>query len=290
MSEEIEYKIYLYAISQSYDMAKIYKEQLEYPFDRFASIRRYNDFDFLKQDPSWIIYIADTNGQFNLWRQRSALSQESAGSEPYASFQLTNFIGDAVRKAFASPKDDSIIFFADHQGTENFQMYKINDSFHSWPQPITQNPNARYEWGAECFSHDGQFITYSTNESNPMDMSAYVRDLAHDETFCITDKPGWYIPGYWSPDSTKINCSQLVTLTDYNIWLLDMDGRNMIQIIPSIKEKSRNVVGPWLPDGQGFYIVTDLNREYAGLALYDINKSELEWILDTRTRYRISRY
>ena len=52
-----------------------------------------------------------------------------------------------------------------------------------------------------------------------MDMSAYVRDLTHDETFCITDKPGWYIPGYWSPDSTKINCSQLVTLTDYNIWL-----------------------------------------------------------------------
>ena len=260
-------------------MTKIYKEQSEYPFDRFACIRRYNDFDFLKQDPSWIIYIADTTGQFNLWRQRSALCQESAGSEPYASFQLTNFIGDAVRKAFASPKDDSIIFFADHQGTENFQMYKINDSFHSWPQPITQNPDARYEWGAECFSHDGQFITYSTNKSNPMDMSAYVRDLTHDETFCITDKPGWYIPGYWSPDSTQINCSQLVTLTDYNIWLLDVDGRTMIQIIPSIKEKSRNVVGPWSPDGQGFYIVTDLNREYAGLALNDINKSELEWIL-----------
>ncbi|MGA8403429.1 MAG: prolyl oligopeptidase family serine peptidase, partial [Nitrososphaeraceae archaeon] len=35
----------------------------------------------------------------------------------------------------------------------------------------------------------------------------------------------------------------------------------------------------WSPDGQGFYIVTDLNREYAGLALNDINKSELEWIL-----------
>ena len=93
-----------------------------------------------------------------------------------------------------------------------------------------------------------------------MDMSAYVRDLTHDETFCITDKPGWYIPGYWSPDSTKINCSQLVTLTDYNIWLLDVDGRNMIQIIPSIKEKSRNVVGPWSPGGQGFYIITNLNK------------------------------
>ena len=50
-------------------MAKIYKEQSEYPFI-FACIRRYNDFDFLKQDPSRIIYIADTTGQFNLWRQR----------------------------------------------------------------------------------------------------------------------------------------------------------------------------------------------------------------------------
>ncbi|MGB8189059.1 MAG: prolyl oligopeptidase family serine peptidase, partial [Nitrososphaeraceae archaeon] len=28
-----------------------------------------------------------------------------------------------------------------------------------------------------------------------------------------------------------------------------------------------------------FYVVTDLNREHAGLALYDVNKSELEWIL-----------
>ena len=32
---------------------------------------------------------------------------------------------------FLSPVDDSIIFFADHQGTENFQIYKIDDSFHS---------------------------------------------------------------------------------------------------------------------------------------------------------------
>ena len=239
-------------------MAKTNKQQSEYPFDRFASIRRYSSFDFLKKDPSWIIYIADTNGQFNLWRQRCTLIQEDGGSEPYASYQLTNFIDDAVRNAFTSPVDNSIIFFADHQGTENYQIYAINDSFHSWPRPITQNPTARYEWGGECFSHDGKFITYSSNESNPMNMLAYVRDLANDEEFCVTDKPGWYIPGYWSPDSMKINCSQLVTLADYTIWLLDIHRNEMIQVIPPIEEKSRNIVGPWLPDGQGFYVITDL--------------------------------
>jgi len=112
-----------------------------------------------------------------------------------------------------------------------------------------------------------------------MNMLVYARDLANDEEFCITDKLRWYIPGYWSPDSTKINCSQLVTLTDYTIWLLDIHRKEMIQVISPIEEKSRNIVGPWLPDGQGFYVITDLKREYSGLAFYDIGKSKLEWIL-----------
>ena len=141
-----------------YNMSKRNKQQSEYPFDRFASI---DALIFLKKKSksSWMIYIADTNGQFNLWRQRCTLIQEDGGSEPYASYQLTNFIDDAVRNAFTSPVDNSIIFFADHQGTENYQLYAINDSFHSWPRPITQNPTTRYEWGGECFSHDGKFIT-----------------------------------------------------------------------------------------------------------------------------------
>jgi dipeptidyl aminopeptidase/acylaminoacyl peptidase len=257
-------------------MADINKQQ-QYPFDRFASIRRYTGFDFLKQDPSWIIYIADTNGQFNLWRQRSSLDQDG---ELYAPHQLTTFIDDAVRHAFPSTIDNSVIFFADHQGTENFQIYKINNAFLSWPQPITQNPKIRYEWGAECFSHDGRYITYSSNEANPLNMLVYIRNIISNETLCITDRPGWYIPGYWSPDNRRINCSQLVTLTEYSIWLLDILDRKMIQVTkPAEEEKSRNIVGPWLPNGQGFYVITDLKREYAGLAFYDINKSNLEWIL-----------
>ena len=38
-------------------------------------------------------------------------------------------------------------------------------------------------------------------------------------------------------------------------------------------------MGPWLPDGQGFYVITDLKREYSGLAFYDIIRSKSEWIL-----------
>ena len=184
------------------------QQQGRYPFERFASVRSYTGFDFLKKDPSWIIYIADTSGQFNIWRQRSNLSSDG---EPCASYQLTNFIDYAVRHVFPSPVDNSVIFFADHQGAENFQIYKIDDVFHSWPESITQNSTVRHEWGAECFSHDGKYIAYGSNEDNPSNMLVHIRNInsasGSNETFCITNREGWYIPGYWSPDNRKLNCS-----------------------------------------------------------------------------------
>jgi dipeptidyl aminopeptidase/acylaminoacyl peptidase len=258
------------------------QQQGRYPFERFASVRSYTGFDFLRKDPSWIIYIADTNGQFNLWRQRSSLSSDG---EPYASYQLTNFIDDAVRHVFPSPVDNSIIFFADNQGAENFQIYKIDDAFHSWPELITQNSKVRHEWGAECFSQDGKYIAYGSNENNPSNMLVHIRNMnsstSSNETFCITNKEGWYVPGYWSPDNKKLNCSQLVTLTDYDIWLLDIENNEMVQVTPSKDktQKSRFIVGPWSSDGKGFYVISDLQREYASLAFYDTDKSKLEWVL-----------
>ena len=257
------------------------QQQGRYPFERFASVRSYTGFDFLKKDPSWIIYIADTSGQFNIWRQRSNLSSDG---EPCASYQLTNFIDDAVRHVFPSPIDNSVIFFADHQGAENFQIYKIDDVFHSWPESITQNSTVRHEWGAECFSHDGKYIAYGSNEDNPSNMLVHIRNInsasGSNETFCITNREGWYIPGYWSPDNKKLNCSQLVTLTDYAIWLLDIENKEMVKVVPSddSDEKGRFIVGPWSPDGKGFYLITDMEREYASLAFYDTDKSKLEWV------------
>src|SRR5207244_8054243 len=43
--------------------------------------------------------------------------------------------------------------------------------------------------------------------------------------------------------------------------------------------KSGFIVGPWSPDGKGFYVISDLQREYASLAFYDTDKSELGWVL-----------
>ncbi len=117
-------------------------------------------------------------------------------------------------------------------------------------------------------------------------MLVYVKDItnidsSNNESSCITNKEGWYIPGYWSPDNKKLNCSQLVTLSDFAIWLLNIENGEMVKVIPSEDntQKGRFTVGPWSPDGKGFYVISDLEREFANLAFYDISKSNLDWIL-----------
>jgi len=252
------------------------KPNYQFPFERFASSNRYTDFDFLKKDNDWMIYISDNNGQFNLWRYNFNLTSEGQ----YTPYPLTNFVDHSIRHFFSSPVDNSIIFFADHQGDENFQIYKIDDIFNSWYEPLTSDPTIRHEWGSECFSHDGKYIAYGSNRKNPSDMLINIRNMScENKDFCITDRKGWYIPGYWSPDNKKLNCSQLVTLTDYAIWVLDIESTSMEKINLEYEQKCKFIVGPWSVNQNGFYLLSDLKREFMGLAFYNIDTSKLEWIV-----------
>jgi dipeptidyl aminopeptidase/acylaminoacyl peptidase len=250
---------------------------VHFPFERFASIRRYTTFDFLKRDGSWIVYSADITGQFNLWRQRSFLGHEG---QPYAPHQLTNFTEQVVRAAFPSPIDNSIIFFADLRGDENFQIYRVDDAFNGWAKAITNNSNIKYEWGLECFCNSGTRIVYSSNEQSASDMLIYVLDIDQNRAVCITGRSGWYMPGYWSSDDKKINCVQIITDSDSVVWLIDIEKRQM-----KLAETSngsiigRNVPGPWSHDGSGFYILTDQNSENIYLAYYDLYSSKIDKII-----------
>jgi protease II len=248
-------------------------------FKEFTSIIHYSSVDFLKHDPSWIIYIADITGQFNLWKQRVSLGkkQEHNINPP---IQLTTFVDETVRAAFPSPVDNSIILFVDHHGSENYQIYCLNVVKNTMWE-IKRNPKVRYEWGSECYSNDGRFIVFSSNEQSYSSMHVYILDIKQNETFCITDIPGWYIPGYWSPDDKKISCLQILNGTNSIVWILDIEKRKMVKQLFSGRQ-SKNRLGQWSDNGDGFYILTNIKREYTGMAFFNSLSEKLEWISTPR--------
>src|ERR687888_181830 len=70
----------------------------------------------------------------------------------------------------------------------------------------------------------------------------------------LTKKDGIY-------QDIGLNCSQLVTLTDYVIWLLNIENQEMVKVKPSEDkmQRARFTVGPWSPDGKGFYVISTKN-------------------------------
>jgi hypothetical protein len=112
-----------------------------YNYDNtFASIVNYKDFSFLGDSSEHLLYISDQDGQFNLWRQKTDFKDKINST---SSQSLTHFKNESVRSAFTSPKTkknkNQIVFFADRDGNQNYQIFQINDLFNSSIETLTQN-------------------------------------------------------------------------------------------------------------------------------------------------------
>ena len=102
----------------------------------FASIVNYKDIHCLG-DSSQILYISDQNGHYNLWKQKTDFKNKI---NSFDSQSITHFTDQSVRAAFPSKINNEIVFFADKDGDQNYQVYRIKDIFDSYVESLTQNP------------------------------------------------------------------------------------------------------------------------------------------------------
>lgn len=238
-----------------------------YPFERFSAIRRFMDFDFLA-DGKHIIYSTNISGQFNLWVQRL----EDGQAWPT---QLTAFEERSVRSVFASDVGERMVLFADRQGTENYQILLV-EGLEGWPQPVTGNEEVRHEWGMEALDPSGERVVYSSNERDSRDMDVWTRHLESGKARRWTEG-AYFIPGFWSPDGTRLTVLELRLTTDVDVHLVDLEtGR--VDNLTRWEEEAVHWAGPWTPDGRGFYLISDRGAEFRGLAYFDLEGDGLHWL------------
>jgi dipeptidyl aminopeptidase/acylaminoacyl peptidase len=249
----------------------------DYPFERFAAFRRISSVSFLSEG-DWVGYVSDASGQFNLWRKRTSVS---ADGETYSEEQLTAFVDESVRHFCVSPSGgESVAFFADRHGDENFQLY-IMDVLHGWPRRVSGNPKARYEPSMGGFSWDGRYLAYSTNERNPSSMSLQLYDAKSEEHIPVIQRDGWFIGGYWSPDNRLLSFIEVVDLQTMAIWLVDSLSGKEERVTPPM-DKVRFSPGPWRRDGSGFYVLGDSGGEFVNVYFYSLNTGNMEAVITPR--------
>jgi Tol biopolymer transport system component len=116
-----------------------------------------------------------------------------------------------------------------------FQIY-IYDTQTGDTHKLTSNePNSN---SGPAWSHNGQFLAFSTNINNNSDI--YVLDLKTNNWVRITDHPAKDIMPSWSPDDSQIAFVSDRTGND-EIFIIDVDGSNLYNL-------TQNPADDWYPD------------------------------------------
>lgn len=235
----------------------------KYQYKQFAATRLFYPVVRYSPDGSLIGHIANTTGQYNLW------TIPSGGG---FARQLTGFSDNTVRDFQWSPDGQKIALQVDQNGDE-FHQISILPAHGGWAENITDAPQAQHSLAD--WSPDGKFLAFAANDRNPAEMDLIIYDTATNETRRPMPTGARFYPVSWSPDGRLLLVLEFISNTVQKIHILNVQSGEIINATP---DEGLFSPGPWAADGGGFYIFTSFEREYIGLAFYDLGNNKQVWV------------
>ena len=132
-------------------------------------------------------------------------------------------------------------------------------------------------WGG--WSRDGRHIAYAATESGGDDFNIYTIDLqatVDEPRRVYAGKGGIYVAD-WRPDASGLLLTRVRGEDANDVLYLDLNTGNAETLFEPT-EAARYDSFSWTPDGRGFYLATNQDRDFAGLALYEVGTRKLRWV------------
>ena len=236
------------------------------PFEQFFAHRRLYPVAELTPDGERVLFVSNISGQFNLW------SAELDGGWPE---QLTTFVDNSVR-GVAVREDGTILFYADRDGDEFHQLYRI-PAEGGWPEQLTDLPQVQHELSPASWAPDGKSFAFSGNRRTPTDGEVYIWGEGEAEPRYLFGEGMYTFAVSFSPDGSKLLAVEFRSNTDISICVVDVASGDAVEATPH-EGDAKFLPGPWRADGSGFYLLTDEGREFSGLAFHTLATNTREWI------------
>ena len=152
-------------------------------------------------------------------------------------------------------------FLLSVDGTHERQLMPLSDAFRMFGE----------------FSKDGSQFMFSSTERNGLDFDVYVGDVDTGESRIVYEGSFGFIPAAWQPGGDLVIVNEIRGEDAVDVHMLDMASGNMSPLFqPEISAAYGDYA--WLPDGSGFYLYTNQDREFAALAFYSLAEEELQFI------------
>ena len=206
----------------------------------------------ISADGALVAYSDNGSGQFNLVVRPSAGGPER---------RLTAYEDRAVRRAVFLPDGSGLVFAADRQGDEFFQLHSIGLDGGDLVA-LTDAPKARHQLGDVAFSPNGRLLAYTANDRAETDEDVLVRELDTGEVRRLLVTDGTFSAGCWTPDGQALCVVEVFSNTDFRPSLVTLatGEREMLRDT----EAKHQPVG-FSADGDLLYLVTDEGRDFTAL-------------------------
>jgi dipeptidyl aminopeptidase/acylaminoacyl peptidase len=235
--------------------------------EQFYAVRRFQPSLAFTADSSALLCSVNISGQFNLWRL------PVDGGWPA---QLTTFEDRTVRSVAPSPDGSTVVFSADRDGDEFYQLFQI-DADGGWPSALTDAAQVQHHLLPGAWDPTGRWLAWAANSRTPTDMDVWLRDMRTGEVRHLTGD--WHLaaPLSFSPDGGALLCIEVRANDDQRLHLVDLTTGDSRLLTPDA-EPAQYRPGPWAPDGSGFWVTSDRGREFSALAFLHLADDRLEWV------------
>ncbi|HVE77870.1 MAG TPA: S9 family peptidase [Gemmatimonadaceae bacterium] len=219
----------------------------------------------LSPDGTRLSYITSTTGQPQLW------AVAAGGGTPV---QLT-FNESSVTFQEWSPAGEWIAYGTDRAGNEREGFYLVSPDGLRERELLAPAEAFRVFGG---WSPDGRRVAFASTERNGEDFDIYVMDVAADGTHGaprrVHEGRGGVYVAAWRPDGGALVLTRSRGEADNDVFLLDLrSGRAETLFEPA--DGAAYDGFSWTPDGRGFYLATNQDRDLSALAFYDVASRRL---------------
>jgi dipeptidyl aminopeptidase/acylaminoacyl peptidase len=183
--------------------------------------------------------------------------------------QVTFFSDRVSAAAFGPTREDSFVFSKDVGGGEFFQLYRYDVS--TGAVTLLTDGKSRNLIGP--WSRKGDRIAYTSTRRTGADTDVYVMDPEKPKSDrCLAEMHGGgWVPTDWSPDDSQIAVLEEVSVSQSDIWLLDV-ATGQKRRVTSSANAGKIAYGDarFSSDGRSLYTTTNKGSEFQRLIRIDL--------------------
>ncbi|MCW8998497.1 MAG: S9 family peptidase, partial [Kangiellaceae bacterium] len=213
----------------------------------------------ISPDGKSVAFVWSITGKRQLW------IVSTQGGQPQ---QLT--FGNGVTFFRWSPNGEALVYGADNDGNGREAYYSVSRDGRTEKLLVKATEGGYRVFGDFVNNHS---IVYASTERNRLDFDLYTADINTGNSKQIYQgKYGIYAREV-SPSGRYLVVSEVVGEDSDNLFLFDLE-KDKLKTISKPKRRANHTKGNivWREDSQGFYLSSNLDRDFSALMYFDVDK------------------